>query len=141
MLCSLRISTLRAALLLALVAVLSLPPRVEAGSGTVVSSGTDKGRVDLTIKFAYPPQASDIAALEQAIDDASLRLCDATEGQMRLGNVTVTGGSSVGDDAADGGKPTTCRSRGPMRSGSTCAPARGRRTTPESRASRGPPPR
>ncbi len=57
----LRIPMIRAAFLLALVALLLLPLHVEAGSGTVVSAGTDKGRIDLTIKFTYPPPASDIA--------------------------------------------------------------------------------
>lgn len=91
----------RAALLLALFAVLSLSRHVEAGSGTVVDSGPEEGRIDLTFKFTYPPSAGDIAALETAIEEANVRICDATEGQMRLGNVTITGGSSVNDDLAD----------------------------------------
>lgn len=89
------------ALFLTLSAILFVPPLVYAGSGTVHEAGVKQGQIDITIKFLYPPAQADINAIEQAVINASPILCDATEGQMRLGTVTITGGSSVNEDLAD----------------------------------------
>ncbi|ANM30999.1 hypothetical protein ABI59_17590 [Acidobacteria bacterium Mor1] len=69
-----------------------------AGDGTVDSSD---GTIDLSVKFLYPPSPNDIANFTETIKEASVILCDVTEGQMRLGEVTLLGGSSIGTEKAD----------------------------------------
>jgi hypothetical protein len=89
------------ALVLAIVSILCGPALVDAGSGTVHEAGVKQGQIDLTIKFLYPPSEADLQSVTQSLGDVSSLLCDATEGQMRLGTVTITGGSSVNEDLAD----------------------------------------
>ena len=88
-------------LALVLVSVLCIPALVEAGSGTVHEAGMKQGQIDITIKFLYPPSAEDLQLVTQRMGDVSSILCDSTEGQMRLGTVLITGGSSVNEDLAD----------------------------------------
>jgi hypothetical protein len=69
-----------------------------AGTGSV---DPQTGRIDFTAKFMTPPEQGEIDEFKAAVTQASAILCDATDGWMRLGTVTITGGSKVGFDQAD----------------------------------------
>ncbi|HEX5734461.1 MAG TPA: vWA domain-containing protein [Blastocatellia bacterium] len=73
---------------------------VKAGEGLIHTSGPAKGAIDLTINFRFPPTTRQIEALERAILDANLLICDATDGQMRFGKIRITEGI-VNEDLAD----------------------------------------
>ena len=58
--------------------------------------------VDLTVLLAYPPPASDITTVRNTMQEASNLLCDITEGQLRLGTVTLKSGNCVGGTCQTG---------------------------------------
>lgn len=68
----------------------------QAGSGVVNGDGT----INLTIQFKFPPSTDQLTTTQSNMTDASELLWDATEGQMRIGNVTIQC-SVVNEDLAD----------------------------------------
>lgn len=67
-----------------------------AGSGVVNNNGT----IDITINLRFPPTAADLTNVQNQVTDASGFLWDASEGQLRFGNVTIACGA-VNEDLAD----------------------------------------
>lgn len=67
-----------------------------AGSGVVNNDGT----IDITINLRFPPTAGDITTVQDQVTAASAIIWDASEGQLRFGNVTLTAGA-VNEDLAD----------------------------------------
>lgn len=67
-----------------------------AGSGTVNNDGT----IDITLNLRFPPTVPDLQTIQTQVTDASRVLWDASEGQLRFGDVTLTCGS-VNEDLAD----------------------------------------
>ena len=72
-----------------------------AGSGTVHQSGPNAGQIDFTVKFMFPPDQDFVDGFKFACMEASDILCEATEGQMWFGEITIVGGTSVNSDLAD----------------------------------------
>jgi len=82
---------------IALLPLLALAPATStAASGVVNSDGT----IDITINVRFPPTAADLTTIRNVVTAASQVLWDASEGQLRFGDVTVTCGS-VNEDLAD----------------------------------------
>lgn len=67
-----------------------------AGAGMLNPNGT----MNLWVNFRFPPTSSQIQQTKDALTRASEMICDATEGQVRLGVVHLTGGA-VNEDQAD----------------------------------------
>lgn len=67
-----------------------------AGSGVVNNDGT----IDWTLHFKFPPSPTQLTTTQNNATAASQLLWDATDGQMRLGNVTIRC-SVVNEDLAD----------------------------------------
>lgn len=67
-----------------------------AGSGVVNGDGT----IDLTIQFKFPPSTAQLTTTQTNMTAASALLWDATEGQMRIRNVSIQC-SVVNEDLAD----------------------------------------
>lgn len=80
----------------ALFVALLLARPVLAGSGVVNADGT----IDITLNFRFPPSPAARTALRNQVIDASRLLWDASEGQMRIGRVTIAC-SAVNEDLAD----------------------------------------
>lgn len=78
-----------------LAVALTLSP-VHAGNGRVNNDGT----IDITVSFRFPPTDADVASFQNEIIAASQLLWDASEGQLRFGNVTMICGT-VNEDLAD----------------------------------------
>jgi len=57
-----------------------------AGAGFVDADGD----LHLNFHFLFPPLQSDIDRVESQIQRTSEMLCDATEGQMRIGSARLT---------------------------------------------------
>src|SRR5829696_89573 len=68
--------------------VLTSPNRTEAGTGRMNTDGT----MDFEVNFRFPPTAAQITQVKNALRDANALICDATDGQIRFGNVRLTGG-------------------------------------------------
>lgn len=71
-------------------------PVALAGSGQINNTGT----IDITVNFRFPPTTGDITNFRSQVTGASRVIWDASEGQLRFGNVTMTCGS-VNEDLAD----------------------------------------
>jgi hypothetical protein len=76
--------------------VLVAPRNAAAASGVVNPDGT----IQLTVNFRFPVTPDAKTSLQDRMRAASRLLWDATEGQMRIGRVTMACGS-VGEDLAD----------------------------------------
>lgn len=93
-----------AAPLTALLSVASATTAAHAGNGSLDAANQE---VNLTVLFRYPPPQGDIDTVIDTVEQASAMLCDVTEGQLRLGKVTLraggceTGNCQVGVDEAD----------------------------------------
>lgn len=70
---------------------------VRAGTGSLDG---DAQTIDLTVLLRYPPPQADVAALAESAIAASATLCDVTEGQLRLGTVTLRA-SALGCEDGD----------------------------------------
>lgn len=72
------------------------------GSITLAPSNTNgiKGLINFTINFRYVPTQQDVDRVTLAIRDANNIICDATDGQIVFGNVSITSGS-VNENNAD----------------------------------------
>ena len=73
-----------------------LAPSPPVGDGVVNSDGT----IDIRLNVRFPPTSSDLNDIRSQVTVASQVLWDATEGQMRFGDVQIDCGS-VNEDLAD----------------------------------------
>lgn len=80
----------------ALVGASQLADDAHAGSGSVNADGT----IDITVNIRYPADDDELDRIRDLMTDASETLWDATDGQMRLGDVTLTCSDS-NEDLAD----------------------------------------
>jgi Mg-chelatase subunit ChlD len=80
------------------------PMLTYAGSGTITPAPANaagiRGLMNFTINFRYVPTAADITNLQNEIRVANDAICDATDGQIVFGTVTITSGS-VNEAQAD----------------------------------------
>jgi len=76
-------------------------PWASAGSGTVHQAGAQQGQIDFTVKFMFPPDEHMLDGFKFACQEASDIICEATEGQMRFGEITIVGGTTVNSDLVD----------------------------------------
>ncbi|MDX2048183.1 MAG: VWA domain-containing protein [Chitinophagaceae bacterium] len=67
-----------------------------AGTGRIDPDGT----MHFSVNFRYVPTAADITRVQNALRDANIIICDATDRQARFGNIRITAGSA-GEDEAD----------------------------------------
>lgn len=77
-------------------AAIMLPALAKAGSGQVNVDGT----INITVNFRFPPSSTELEDLQQIVTEASERIWDASEGQLRFGTVTFTAGRE-NEDLAD----------------------------------------
>src|ERR1700741_1938158 len=89
--------------------MLTLPTRTQAGAGRINSAD---GTMDFEVNFRFPPTTAQITQVKNALRDANAIICDATDGQIRFGNVRLTGGSVDEDKAGLWILPETGRSGG-----------------------------
>jgi hypothetical protein len=88
------ISLVRRVLCLALCfAAPAVRPELAAAAGGSVDSAT--GDVHVNFHFLFPPQAAEIDRVKEQSERASRLLCDATEGQMRIGSMRLTAGGAA----------------------------------------------
>ncbi|QMU28717.1 VWA domain-containing protein [Adhaeribacter radiodurans] len=75
-----------------------------AGDGRIAVAPTNsfgiRGVMDFSVNFRYIPAPADITRVRTAIENASDIICDATDGQIVFGTVTITAGGT-NDDRAD----------------------------------------
>ncbi|HEX6185504.1 MAG TPA: VWA domain-containing protein [Pyrinomonadaceae bacterium] len=88
--------TLTLTLVSALLLNTFLPAPSRAGTGSL---GND-GSLDFEYNFRFPPTPAQVEATKNAIRDANLRICDATDGRVRFRNVRLTGGAVDEDKAS-----------------------------------------
>lgn len=92
------------AILLILLVNLTLLPLSYAGSGQIVPAPSNsfgiRGLMHFSINYRYVPTPDDLERLRTALDGANDLICDATDGQIVFGTVTITAGS-VNEDQAD----------------------------------------
>jgi Mg-chelatase subunit ChlD len=60
-----------------------------AGSGTIDAAG----RMNFSVNYRFPPTPAEIALLRAQLAVANDNICNATEGQIRFGNVRITAGA------------------------------------------------
>ncbi len=84
--------------------LLLLPLSLMAGSGTITpappNSAGIRGLMNFTVNYRFVPTAGDLADMEAALRTANDLICDATDGQIVFGDITITAGS-VNEDLAD----------------------------------------
>ncbi|QNF35183.1 VWA domain-containing protein [Adhaeribacter swui] len=75
-----------------------------AGDGRIVVAPSNsfgiRGVMNFSVNYRYLPTPADITRLRRAIEGASDIICDATDGQIVFGTVTITAGGT-NDDRAD----------------------------------------
>lgn len=80
------------------------PILLSAGSGSIVPAPANtagiKGLMNFTVNFRYVPTAADLTDMQNALRVANDAICDATDGQIVFGTVTITSGS-VNEAQAD----------------------------------------
>src|SRR5687767_452653 len=91
--------------LLALAAMIR-SPKANAGNGRINADGT----IDVSVSLRWPPTASELTTIRNQFTAASQIIWDATEGQLRFGEVTFTSGSVSEDEADMWIDPRTLRS-------------------------------
>ena len=77
---------------------LALPSTARAGNDAARIN--EDGTVDFTVHYSYPPSPDDVVRLESTIRAASVQFCDATDGQLRFGDVTIAS-TSTSEATAD----------------------------------------
>ncbi len=77
---------------LILAAAALVPTALHAQTGILHEAGPNQGDVDFSVYFRFPPTAAQVQEIKDAINDGSKLLCQATEGQLRFGQVTLLGG-------------------------------------------------
>ncbi len=86
----------RAVLAAALCASSLVAGPARAGGGSV----DPDGNIALNFHFLFPPLQEDIDRVQEQTERASRILCDATEGQMRIGSMRLSAGAAS-EPAAD----------------------------------------
>ena len=81
---------------LALAAAFGAAGAAWAGQGVIDQA---KGTVDLEVNLRFPPTPAQLTTLKEQMQNASGVLCDALEGQLRIGKVTFTAGGPLQDQA------------------------------------------
>lgn len=71
-----------------------LPRDAEAGEGSVNAANGD---VDFNVHFRFPPTSQQLVDVREAVDMMALGVCDATEAQMRVRQVTFSQGAPTED--------------------------------------------
>ncbi|MCA9244166.1 MAG: VWA domain-containing protein [Phycisphaerales bacterium] len=79
----------------ALLGIVPIAPAAMAGSGSVNPDGT----IDMACAIRFPATADVITTVQTEITTASRVLWDATEGQLRIGNVVLTCSDATEDEA------------------------------------------
>ncbi len=69
---------------------------LRAGSGKIHPDGT----MDFVINYRFVPTPADLTRLKDALRGAADIICDATDGEIRFGEIRITGGA-VAEDEAD----------------------------------------
>ncbi|MEM8932531.1 MAG: vWA domain-containing protein [Acidobacteriota bacterium] len=96
---------------LCLAIVLFASPSAFAGAGSLVENADDDGDLTLYVNFETPPTGAQLEAAQTAWTTAGRLLCDATDGQVRLRRVVMTGGASGRERADAQVIAEDCRSR------------------------------
>jgi hypothetical protein len=74
---------------------LLLPGSAIAGEGSLTA-----GAMELFVNYQYPPSTEEMDQLQDHFRMASRILCDASEGQVRIKDVTISAGANI-DERAD----------------------------------------
>ena len=82
-----------------LLAVVLTAGSLQAGDGRLNADGT----LDLQVNFRYPPTTAQIDAMRAQLELANDIICDTTDGQVRFGQVRLTGGGAAEDADFGGG--------------------------------------
>jgi len=90
-------AVIRSLCTLAILLVTIAGPTTWAGDGAI-SSAT--GEMDFDFNFRFPPTSDQIQDVKDALQRASEVLCDATDGQIRIGTVRLSAGGTD-EDLAD----------------------------------------
>ncbi len=77
-------------------ALAGAPLGAQAGTGSI---DPDTGQLDFEVNFRYPPTAQQLTDAKDALTQMSEILCDATDGQVRVGDIRLTAGAA-GEEAA-----------------------------------------
>jgi hypothetical protein len=79
------------------VALVLAPPAVWSDRAGAAGGSVDEetGEVHVNFHFLFPPQAAEIDRVKEQTERASRLLCDATEGQMRIGSMRLTAGGAA----------------------------------------------
>lgn len=84
--------------------LLLIPSLLRAGSGQIVPAPANgagiRGLMNFSVNFRFVPTAADVTAMQNALRVANDAICDATDGQIVFGTVTITAGA-VGEAQAD----------------------------------------
>ncbi|HEX6087729.1 MAG TPA: VWA domain-containing protein [Thermoanaerobaculia bacterium] len=78
-----------------LLAVVLTAGSLQAGDGRLNADGT----LDLQVNFRYPPTTAQIDVMRAQLELANDIICDTTDGQVRFGQVRLTGGGAAEDAA------------------------------------------
>jgi hypothetical protein len=78
------------------VVLLGVPSIAVAGGGGITAAG----EMNLNLVFAYPPTPDELSRVEDSVQIASVILCDATEGKIRITKADITD-STAAQESAD----------------------------------------
>src|ERR1051325_1924211 len=70
-------------------------PDAHAGQGSIAN-----GTVDLEVNYRFPPTPAQFQQAHQQLQATSAIVCDALDGQLRIGTVRFTAGGEREDAAA-----------------------------------------
>ena len=98
-----------ARLLVASLVAMFAAPAAFAGKGSIANPSGD---TKFQVNFRYVPNAQQLADSKQALTRMSTMLCDATEGQVKLKEIRLTGGATDEDQAGFWFYGTDFRSNG-----------------------------
>lgn len=77
--------------------LLAIPPLAYPGDGSIDPAN---GNMEFQINFRYPPTDPQIANAKLALNLMSQMICDATDGQVKVSEIRLTGGAAEEDRAA-----------------------------------------
>lgn len=90
-------------------ALVSICPALFAGDGSIDPA---TGAMKFSVNFRYPPTPAQLADAKAALTMMSQMICDATDGQVRVSEIRLTGGAAEEDRAAFWFLPESFRSGG-----------------------------